>query len=232
MKEFLSNFYQRLNKTQRIACIIAIFAVMIIAFILVYNYFYTTEEVLLDAEGEGTIEEDGEEKSNTKSAIDKIGIMQEKEEFIEVHMIGEVNDPGVVKLKVGSRIIDAINAAGGATEYAELSKINLAYVLEDGLQVNVPNYNTSEDDEIIRSDAGESILSSGDTSDNSKQGKVNINTATAEKLQTVPGIGAATAQKIINYRTENGKFNGLEEIKNVPGIGDAKYENMKSYITT
>ena len=135
MKEFLTNFYQRLNKTQRIAVIVGIFAAVIIGFIFIYKYFYTTEEALFVNGEDGNMVE---EESSSHTSVDKIGILQEKEEYIEVHMIGEVNDPGVVKLKTGSRIIDAINAAGGNTEYADLSKINLAYVLEDGLQVNVP----------------------------------------------------------------------------------------------
>ena len=217
---------------------------MIIAFILVYNYFYTTEEVLLDAEGEGTIEEDGEEKSNTKSAIDKIGIMQEKEEFIEVHMIGEVNDPGVVKLKVGSRIIDAINAAGGKTDKADISEINLAYVLDDGVRLYIPSFsemkekkldNSTNSKDTISSDTGVSNIVMEEVSveknNTNEIKKININKASKEELKQLSGVGDSVAQAIIDYRQKNGKFNTIEDIKKVPGIGESKFSNIQKMIS-
>ena len=151
---------------------------------------------------------------------------------VMVHVVGEVNSPGVVTLNEGARIIDAINAADGKTEDADLSKINLAYIVEDGVQIYVPRI--GENKEIhISEDAGDGIITDSSTFENDevKEIKVNINTATAEKLQSLPGVGTSIAQKIIDYRTQNGRFKSIEDLKNVSGIGDAKFNNLKNYIT-
>lgn len=159
---------------------------------------------------------------------------------IYIYVSGEVNNPGVVILDEGSRIIDAIDSAGGITQNANITKINLAYVLEDGTKVNVPSNkdlkNDSSFDYITRSpgDGNEeeksSIKDEGQKSSSKINSKVNINTATQTELETLPGIGPSLALKIINYRKENGKFSNIEEIKNVSGIGDSKYEKLKNYI--
>lgn len=159
---------------------------------------------------------------------------------IYIYVSGEVNNPGVVILDEGSRIIDAIDSAGGITRNANITKINLAYVLEDGTKVNVPSNkdlkNDSSFDYITRSsgDGNEeeksSIKDEGQKSSSKINSKVNINTATQTELETLPGIGPSLALKIINYRKENGKFSNIEEIKNVSGIGDSKYEKLKNYI--
>lgn len=177
------------------------------------------------------------------------------ENKIYVYITGEVNIPGVVILSEGSRIVDAINAAGGTTVKANVSKVNLVYVLQDGMKVNIPNDNdlkNNSDFEYITMSSGDGIndnyLSKSDYSEsdgNSSMGSssgsesgaykgysiVNINTATQTELETLPGIGPSLALKIISYRKENGKFSSIEEIKNVSGIGDSKFEEMKNYIT-
>ena len=179
-----------------------------------------------------------EENAVKSEKGDKIGILDNKK-TITVHVIGEANSPGVVKLEEGARIIDAINAAGGKTEDADLSKVNLAYVIEDGVQIYIPSItetakiSESEQKEIkyIREDAGEGIiLTTASEEKDEKQLKVNINTANLEKLQTLPGVGESTAQKIIEYREKNGKFAKIEDIKNVSGIGDSKYNSLKDNI--
>lgn len=167
---------------------------------------------------------------------------------IYVYITGEVNVPGVVILNEGSRIVDAINSAGGTTSKANISKVNLVYVLEDGMKVNIPNDNdlkNNPDFEYITMNSGDgrndSTPKNSNTANSSDSGKtqetkskysiVNINTATQTELETLPGIGPSLALKIINYRIENGKFSSIEEIKNVSGIGESKYEEMKNYIT-
>ena len=122
-------------------------------------------------------------------------------------------------------MIDAIEAAGGTLEEADLSKINLAYILEDGEKIYIPSMNDKEEEEYISSN-------SGDNSSNKNQEKlmININTATQEQLQKLPGIGASIATRIINYRKENGKFQDIMDIKNVSGIGESKFNNIKNYI--
>lgn len=150
-------------------------------------------------------------------------MVEEQKIQIIVHITGQVVNNGIVKLDEGTRVIDAIEAAGGATEKADLSKINLAYLLEDGMKIYVPSINDEED--------LDSITSSSGTSKNNKEVlKVNINTATSEELQKLPGIGESIANRIITYRKENGKFKEIEDLKNVSGIGEAKFNNIKSYI--
>lgn len=154
----------------------------------------------------------------------KIVIEEEKVEIV-VHITGQVVNQGIVKLEEGSRVIDAIEAAGGATPEANLAKINLAYLLEDGMKLYVPSVNDKEEEEQNLSS------STNEQSGNNKQVlKVNINTATSEELQKLPGIGEAMASRIITYRKENGKFSKSEDLKNVSGIGDAKFNNIKGYI--
>ena len=150
-------------------------------------------------------------------------IIEETKAQIVVHITGQVVNNGIVKVEEGARIIDAIEAAGGATAEADLSKINLAYLLEDGMKIYVPSINDE-------ADFG-SVTSSSGISESSKEAlKVNINTATSEELQKLPGIGESIANRIITYRKENGKFNKIEDLKNVSGIGEAKFNNIKSYI--
>ena len=139
-----------------------------------------------------------------------------KEEII-IHITGQINKPGIVTLSEGDRVIDAINKAEGQTKEADLSKTNLAKVLEDGEKIYIPS--TKDEEEQLTT-----------TVQTSKTIKVNINTASETELEQIPGIGASTAARIVNYRKEKGKFKTIEGIKNVSGIGEAKFNSIKSYI--
>ena len=152
---------------------------------------------------------------------------EEQENFIIIHITGEIKTPGIIKIKENSRLADAIEAAGGLTENADINKINLAYIISDGQKIYIPNINDKTED-YVNSEAGNGVIIENMESNNKKL--VNINTATQAELETLTGIGASTALKIINYRKENGKFNNIEEIKNVSGIGGAKYEVIKNNI--
>lgn len=224
MKEILL----RLSNKQKIGIGICGFIIILIVFIIAYRYFYSEEtfEVTNDTNviTEKTNENNEEETSSGFS-------LTSGKTKVVVHVVGEVNEPGVVELKDGSRIIDAINAAGGKTEDADLSKINLAYIVEDGTQIYVPRVGEDRE-EVITESAGEGIIveSSKIEQNETKEQKVNINTATLEKLQSLPGVGQATAQKIIDYREQNGKFKSPEELKNVPGIGESKFNSLEKSI--
>ena len=142
-----------------------------------------------------------------------------------MHVTGQVVNQGIVKLKEGSRVINAIEEAGGVTPQADLTKINLAYLLEDGMKLYVPSINDKQEEEYVSSS------NTNRQSANSKQTlRININTATNEELQKLPGIGEAMASRIIIYRKENGKFTKIEDLKNVSGIGETKFNNIKNYI--
>lgn len=221
MKEIILN----LSKKQKIIISVVIIILFTLVLIYVYQNLYVddSEIILSNNINDGTL--------NTN----EIGAKEEKsdEEKVVVHVIGEVNNPGVVTLPEGSRIIDAINMAGGKTEEADLSKINLAYIVEDGTQIYIPRINENLNQVNLISDgAGIGvIINDSNMEENKVEVKVNINTANKEKLETLPGIGETTAQKIIDYRETNGKFKTIEDIKNVSGIGDAKYESLKDKIT-
>ena len=161
------------------------------------------------------------------------------ENSIIVHITGEVVNPGIVKLKEGARLIDAIESAGGKTEKADYSKVNLAYILEDGSKIYVPSvddkenqYSQGENSDLyaVSSIAGSSNSSEGQASGTKKNIKVNINTAKQAELEKLPGVGPSMALKIINYRKENGKFASIEDLKKVSGIGDSKFNNLKDFV--
>ena len=163
-------------------------------------------------------------------------------EKIYVYITGEVNNPGIVVLPIGSRIVDAIDCSGGITQKADIMKVNLVYMLQDGMKVNIPSsieLKNNPNFEYITMSSGDEKNDSNiknattvDTKSESafKVSNVNINTATQTELETLPGIGPSLALKIINYRKENGKFKSIEELKSVNGIGENKYEEIKKYI--
>lgn len=138
-----------------------------------------------------------------------------------------MKNPGVIEINEGERIEDAIQKAGGITEKANLSKVNLAYKLEDGQKVCIPN--SDKDIEIVSTENGENVIEK--PLQNGVSRKININNADESKLCEIPGVGEAMARKIIQYREDNGKFNSIEDLKNVNGIGDKKLEGMKDFIT-
>ncbi len=153
----------------------------------------------------------------------------EEKSTIKVYVTGEVNNPGVIELEEGARIQDAIEAAGGIKPEANLEDVNLAYEVEDGEKIYIPNQ--SEESTEMAEGAGTATATESLTgSSSNSKGKININKATASELTAIPGVGESTAQKIVAYREENGKFKAIEDIKNVSGIGDSKFNNIKDYI--
>lgn len=173
-----------------------------------------------------------EEEFDYENIVQNINDVQEEvveeKEYMKIHITGQVNNPGIIELEIGSRISDAIEKAGGLTGTANLDNVNLAYSLEDGQKLYIPSI---EENNTVYIEEGidEAIVETTSFSGSSKI--ININKASETELQEIPGIGPAMAQKIINYRDENGKFKTIEDIKNVSGIGDKKFENIKEYIS-
>ena len=196
---------------------------VILAIIVIWCYFMQniSEEEFVDFENSDTNQEE-----SMKDDIEEIS-------QIVVHISGEVVNQGVISLDENSRVIDAINRAGGLTSKADISKVNLAYVLQDAQKVYIPSVEEKEEKVYISEGSGDTeIVISGENSESKKEGKlmININTANVEELQQLIGIGNSTAIKIVEYRKENGKFNNIEDIKNVSGIGEAKFNKIKESI--
>lgn len=146
---------------------------------------------------------------------------------VTIYVSGEVNSPGVITLDSNCRIKDAIIACGDFTPLADKNSVNLAQKVTDGMQIKVSALSQNQNDKTDDN----AILNEG-TNNKSTQNTtmVNINTASKEELDTLPGVGPATADKIIEYRETNGQFNSIEDIKNVRGIGEAKFSKMQSRI--
>ena len=173
-----------------------------------------------------------------------------QESLLTVHVCGAVRKEGVYSLPAGSRIRDAIDAAGGFSEDADRSYLNLAMKIEDAWQIRVPS---KEEAETLRLEQGKSgagaaapgaapglSCASGlqgagaakdDAAAENREEKINLNTASKEELMKIPGVGEAKAQRIIEYREQNGRFEAIEDLMKVPGIKDASFQKMKDYIT-
>lgn len=248
------------NKFFIIVCIIVI---LIASYVIIEEMMVdNNNEIEIIEEADDIFKKDGEENFEEKNIL-KDEVIDDVEEKIEegtenvedfenevindnekiyVYITGEVNNPGIVVLPIGSRIVDAIDCAGGITQNADIMKVNLVYMLQDGMKVNIPSsieLKNNPNFEYITMSSGDEKNDSNiknattvDTKSGSafKVSNVNINTATQTELETLPGIGPSLALKIINYRKENGKFKSIEELKNVSGIGDNKYDEIKKYI--
>ena len=148
-------------------------------------------------------------------------------EPLRVHVAGAVVRPGVYTLEKGSRVTDAVEAAGGFVVEADQNAINLAAFLEDGERLDIPYVAGFVPEES----QGFVVVTEGTPSPLAGEELININTASIEELDKLPGIGETTAIRIIDYRTANGPFATIEDIVNVSGIGTATYEEIKDLIT-
>ena len=192
---------------------------------------FNIEDGMLNLEEINEVIEGSEETEEVENETNNENNIDEENEVLEeivVHVTGEVNKPGIVVLKSNSRIADAINEAGGATKEADLNQINLAYILEDGQKIYIPNKNEKIDEDEYITEGNRNNIGNN----NSKEGeKVNINEAMQTELEELPGIGPSLASRIIEYREQNGDFKKIEELQNVKGIGDAKYNDIKDKVT-
>jgi competence protein ComEA len=141
-----------------------------------------------------------------------------------VHVIGAVPRPGVYELPEGSRVRDAIQAAGGLLADADTASLNLAALVEDGQQVDIPFGDGSSGFVVITEEPLATRVPGAEE-------LIDLNTATVEELDSLPGIGPTTAQKIVDYREANGPFQRIEDIMNVSGIGPATFEEIEELIT-
>lgn len=230
---------KRINNNKKVFLILIISILIIIGYYLYYRNNNDYEEFETDIEIEETKEEkEGNtfKEKNKLEETDSEEVKSKSEEMIIVHITGEVKYWGVLELERGSRIIDAVNKAGGFTDEADTEKVNLAYELTDGVKVYIPSKNVDKESNIttqeyITTESGDNEIVEETEMKQSSNILVNINEATQTELETLPGIGPSIALKIISYRKENGKFSTIEDIKNVSGIGENKFESIKDLIS-
>jgi competence protein ComEA len=158
-----------------------------------------------------------------------------------VHVAGAVLSAGVVQLPNGSRVVDAVAAAGGLRPDADSNRVNLAATLLDGSQVMIPTLGQLNPEQVPVVQGGASGSSAGGSTAAGSAGSgsgagevagpVNLNTATLEQFESLPGVGPATAQAIIAFRDKEGRFNSIEALLDVRGIGDAKFEALRELVT-
>jgi competence protein ComEA len=138
---------------------------------------------------------------------------------VVVYVVGRVRRPGIVRLPVGARVVDALTAVGGATQGAALSRINLARIVADGEQIVIPG-------------PGDAVAVGGDNGGNSSSSAlVDLNAATAEQLDQLPGVGPVLAQRILQWRQQHQRFTSVNELGEVPGIGDKLMARLRALVT-
>ena len=184
--------------------------------------------ILLILVGMGSLfskkEESVEETTVVEMTVlaEKTEVSTTQETVIFVDIKGAVKNPGVYQMKVGDRVKDALDAAGGLTAEADSQKVNLAKRLEDQMVIVVPKVG----------EEAEEIPAGATSKEEAKEGKVNINTATVEELKTLKGVGEKKAEAIIEYRKKNGSFQTKEDLMKVRGIGKKLFDSFQERIVT
>ena len=216
------------NKKQ----IIMFVSILVIIFGTIFAYIIKSTKERIDSMESDTYEIKEYNSEDENMVLEEMEI-DLKDVKIMIDISGEVVSPGIKELEYGKRVQDAIDLAGGLTENADISKINLAYILKDEEKIIIPKKeeNIEEHQEVQYIYRGSSNINNSSNNNNEPK-KININTASKAELVTITGIGESTADKIINYREKTSKFKKIEDIKNVPGIGDAKFEAIKEQIST
>ncbi len=184
----------------------------------------------------GIIELEPEEIEPSKPETAEGEISEENVEEpvdIFVHVCGQVQSPGVYELEAGSRVFEALEAAGGLTGEAAGEYLNQARILEDGQQVYVPTLTEAQEGTTLwqASAANPDTAGAADISGGETSGKINLNQATKEELMTLTGIGEVKAAAIIKYREEHGSFGSIEELKEIDGIKDGVFQKIRDDIT-
>lgn len=246
----LENFLNKEIKLKMGVFVLLIAALVISTGVIGFLISKNDSEIIISKSlNEGTI---NSEISATPQSTPTIN-SEETTEKIQVYVVGEVNRPGVVTLLKGQIIEDAVKAAGGPTDKADLDNINLAYILNENVMLKIlpkpeldsnvvengmeaADFKPSDGVQSksttgieLKSDSGGAVINENEQKSGSK-GKININTATQAELETLPGVGSSTASKIVSFRQSNGNFKKIEDIMNVPGIGESKFSNIKELI--
>ena len=242
LKEKFKKIITKIKKIDKDYVIIGVIVIAVIIFMIINlgkikefenkdNDKITNVESSINTDDDKNEENKEQKDDNSKEQIVNGG-------GIFVHIDGYINNPGVYEIKENDRIKTLIDKAGGFKEGYSIKNINLAAKLSDGDKIYIPsvseekisennnniNTNLSGKEQNVKSDRNNVSIMKNNS-------KININTANISELKQITGIGESTANKIIDYRENVGKFKKIEDIKEVKGIGDAKYESLKNKIT-
>ena len=241
IKDKFKIIISKIKKLDKDYIIIGIIIISVIIF-MVLNIGKVKE--FEEKETTGNIEKNITVSEENKDNKEKEGNEEDKKENISsetgifVHIDGYINNPGVYEIKENDRIKTLIDKAGGFKEGYSIKNINLAAKLSDGDKIYIPSVSEEKNSEnnnninINSSGKGQNVKADrNNVSIMKNNSKININTANISELKQITGIGESTANKIIDYRENVGKFKKIEDIKEVKGIGDAKYESLKNKIT-
>lgn len=244
LKEKLKKIITKIKKIDKDYVIIGVIVIAVIIFMIINlgkikefenkdNDKITNVESSINTENDKNEENKEQKDDNSKEQIVNGG-------GIFVHIDGYINNPGVYEIKENDRIKTLIDKAGGFKEGYSIKNINLAAKLSDGDKIYIPSVSEEKNSEnnnnnninINSSGKGQNVKTDrNNVSIMKNNSKININTANISELKQITGIGESTANKIIDYRENVGKFKKIEDIKEVKGIGDAKYESLKNKIT-
>lgn len=182
-----------------------------------------------DSRGDAAdVQEQQQEGTGTESV--QIAGEQVETSPLFVHICGEVVQPGVYELPVGSRIYEAVEAAGGFTADAAENYVNLAQILEDGCKIEIPSEEALQEQQASKADGMIGMIPGTGVQETQKEELIDINTATKSELCSLPGIGDSRAEGIIAYREKNGGFTRIEDIMKVEGIKEGMFSKMKDKI--
>lgn len=243
LKEKFKKIITKIKKIDKDYVIIGVIVIAVIIFMIINlgkirefenkdNDKMTNVESSINTDDNKSEENKEQKDDNSKEQIVNGG-------GIFVHIDGYINNPGVYEIKENDRIKTLIDKAGGFKEGYSIKNINLAAKLSDGDKIYIPSVleekNSENNNNINTNSSGKGQNVKTDRNNVSviknNNSKININTANMSELKQITGIGESTANKIIDYRENVGKFKKIEDIKEVKGIGDAKYESLKNKIT-
>ena len=243
LKEKFEKIITKIKKIDKDYVIIGVIVIAVIIFMIINlgkikefenkdNDKMTNVESSINTDNDKSEENKEQKDDNSKEQIVNGG-------GIFVHIDGYINNPGVYEIKENDRIKTLIDKAGGFKEGYSIKNINLAAKLSDGDKIYIPSVseekaseNNNNNINMNSSGKGQNVKTDrNNVSVMKNNSKININTANISELKQITGIGESTANKIIDYRENVGKFKKIEDIKEVKGIGDAKYESLKNKIT-
>jgi len=234
----LNVFGVEINVKKEILIVSAVFFTVLVG-IIGYSIVKSDKDVIIEAKKDIAPETSAGNSMQEVSSVEPEVGAKSREEEIKVYVVGCVRKPGIITIKKGQLIDDAVKAAGGATQDADLNNINLVYKLTENVMLSivskkeaVPANSSGEAGKGIKiiKDSGSAVVI-GDSEGETKNGKVNINTATLSELDTLPGVGEATAKDILSFREKNGEFKDIRDIMKVPRIKESRFNSIKDFIT-